>query len=290
MGVIAKLYERLRDKKAYYLKRRFDKMERFDKNILQPLLAKLDQRGTTRRPTFRHSGKLGDIIYSLPTVLALAGEESADFLIHGGPFLNAQSVEMLIPLLQSQPYIHTCRSYAGEEIDYDLDLFRALPINLDSGNIARWLFYIYGVDYDLAKPWLFTQPDPSYKERIVLSRGPFYRNETIKYHFMREYANIFFVGTRPEYQEMQKQIPRLEFAPVKDFLELAKIIAGCRFFIGNQSFPYSLAEALKVPRIVELSPQAPNVIPAGSNGFDFFFQTHLELYVGRLFNSTRNLK
>ena len=38
---------------------------------------------------------------------------------------------------------------------------------------------------------------------------------------------------------------------VPHFLDFAQIVAGCKFYVGNQSFGLSLAEGLKVPRFCE---------------------------------------
>ena len=81
---------------------------------------------------------------------------------------------------------------------------------------------------------------------------------------------------------MKQSIPHLKWIQVNDFLELAGIIAGCKLFIGNQSFPFSIAEGLKVPRILEVYYKAANVIPEGENAHDFYFQEHLEELVSRL--------
>jgi len=81
---------------------------------------------------------------------------------------------------------------------------------------------------------------------------------------------------------MRKFVPDIEYRPVQNFLELAEIIAGCKFFIGNQSFPFSLAEALKVNRVLEVYYSCPNVIVEGRNAFDFCFQPQFELIVQKL--------
>lgn len=60
------------------------------------------------------------------------------------------------------------------------------------------------------------------------------------------------------------------------FLELAEIIAVCKLFIGNQSFPFSIAEGLKIQRILELSTDIINVVPEGKGGYDVLFQYHFE--------------
>ena len=58
--------------------------------------------------------------------------------------------------------------------------------------------------------------------------------------------------------------------------ELAMIIKNSKLFIGNLSFGYALAEALKVPRLLESGPNFPLVYPNGANAYDFYFQNHFE--------------
>ena len=70
--------------------------------------------------------------------------------------------------------------------------------------------------------------------------------------------------------------------PTKNFYDLARIIAGCKFFIGNQSFPFALAEGLKVKRVLELYFECPNVIPAGEHAYDFCYQEQFEKIVKQL--------
>lgn len=91
-----------------------------------------------------------------------------------------------------------------------------------------------------------------------------------------------FVGLQEEYEDMKKSIPHLRYHPVNDFLQLAQLIAGCKFFIGNQSFPYSLAEALKVKRALEVNFENPNVIPEGDNAYDFCYQPQFEKIIREL--------
>ncbi len=74
----------------------------------------------------------------------------------------------------------------------------------------------------------------------------------------------------------------MEFFDSKDFLELASIIKNSRLFIGNLSFGYALAEAIKVPRLLESFPNFPMVYPNGSSGYDFYFQNHFEKLVEQL--------
>ena len=52
---------------------------------------------------------------------------------------------------------------------------------------------------------------------------------------------------------------------------MAKIIKSSKFFIGNQSIAYPMAEALKVPRLLEAEPSFPVVQPIGKNSYDFYY-------------------
>ncbi len=254
---------------------------------------------------FKHSGHLGDLIYSLPTAISLSEnrQNSFNFFVDikkksvykdnqehfgGGKMLNEKTFTMLKPLLEQQSYIKSVGIFdentndTNSNMDYNLDIFRELPIFLNRGNIAKWYSYAFGAYFDLSNAWISVIPNKQYQENIILARSQRYNNPHIDYTFLSKYENIIFLGVENEYQTMKKKIPNLIFKEVNNFLEMAQIIAGCKFFIGNQSFPYALAEALKVPRLLEIFYQNPNVIPNGNNGYDFYFQYHFENLVKKL--------
>lgn len=246
-----------------------------------------------------HSGNAGDIIYALPTIkrikevtnvrielflrlgqpLILSGYNTHPL---GNVMLNERMAEMLIALLKPQPYLDTVEIHVDQTIDIDLDYFRAGGIPLDKGNIARWCSYLTGINPELWKSWVTVDPDKTYSDTIVMARSERYRNYTINYKFLNEYTNIVFIGVESEYKDIKKTIPHIKWIQVNDFMEMAQIIAGSKFFIGNQSFPFSIAESLKVPRVLETSFEVINVVPEGENGYDFFFQEHLESIVKML--------
>lgn len=242
---------------------------------------------------FKHSGNAGDIIYSLPAIYTLSANAAARLFLQvnrpafyskwphplGNVMLNEKMVEMLRPLLLAQPAIKTCEMYDGKSaIDFDLDLVRTYPLPLDKGNIARWYFYIFGITADLSKPWMDVMPDASFSDCIVVARSQRYRAPGIDYSFLQKHKTVF-LGVEEEWKEMRQMLPNVGFHRVENFLEMAQLIAGCRLFIGNQSFPFSLAEALKVNRILELYHFSPNVILEGPNGADFYFQPQFEKLV-----------
>ena len=63
---------------------------------------------------------------------------------------------------------------------------------------------------------------------------------------------------------------------------MAAIIKGSKFLIGNMSLQYITSEALKVPRLLEASPEFPVAFPVGPNSFDAYHQIHFEKYFSYL--------
>lgn len=244
---------------------------------------------------FSHSGHAGDIIYSIPAMYALAkgrkinlyltlNQPNRDFTRNmrhpnGNVMLTEKSVALFAPLLLAQKDFLRCEAREGQKIHYDLTLFREFPFDYRMGSIARWYFLTFGINYDLSKPWLQITPDRTYQDAIVLARSSRYRTPGIDHRFLNKYPRLVFVGMPDEYEDMKQQIPSLAYQPVKHFLELASVIAGSRLFIGNQSFPFSLAEGLKVTRVLEVFPQCPNVVVEGANGYDFCYQPQFEKIV-----------
>lgn len=195
--------------------------------------------------------------------------------------MNDYAFDMLAPLIRSQHYIQSFEKFTGQKADLDMDKCRLETFtNQPYGSLNRYPFYVYPQTVtDLSKPWLFL--DTIYKsDKIILNFTQRYRNHLIHYYFLKYHPErLIFAGLPHERDVFCSQwdidIPLLQ---VDNFLELAKHIAGCCFFMGNQSFCYQLAEALKVPRILETPPMCPNNIPVGEKAYDFYHQTALEYY------------
>lgn len=248
------------------------------------------QRGGPR--AFLHAGHAGDVIYALPAARAIAGGTAFDLYLKAGvdaqlavPHptgavrLDDAMIARLLPLLRAQPYLRHVAAHAGEAVDVELDLFRQSPLNTEKGNIARWYCALFAVSLDLSRPWLDVDAQSGLEDMVVLARSSRYRNPALDYRFLRTLPRIGFVGVGSEYEEMRRVLPSLEFLRTDDFLQLARIIRGCRLFIGNQSAPYAIAEALKVTRILEAYDRLPNVIPEGLGGYEAWLQPQFEFLV-----------
>ena len=287
---LSSLFLKINDAEEY---KNYKFLERLDR-AGSPVQLNIPQKDTYH---FKHSGNAGDLIYSLPAAIALAGKSDIHYHLNlgvkghygkkthplEGVMLNKKMFEMLEPLLSSQPYMKSCSIFSGQDIDYDLDLIRSYPFPTSKGNISRWYFYLFATKADLSQQWLHIAPDNKWSEYIVIARSQRYNAPAISYSFLNKYKKKIFVGVESEWKEMQKMLPGVEYVPVVDFLQLASIIAGSKLFIGNQSFPFALAEAMKVNRLLEVYHQCPNVNVEGKGANDFCYQPQFEKMVIHLY-------
>ena len=224
--------------------------------------------------TFKHSGLRGDLIYGLPTMKALGG---GTLLVNtDGDYLDdVDDVDRFQELLEGCDYVHGVEKWDGCNPTYDLDAFREMDFvhGLATAHLAA-----FGVSADLAEPWL--KVEPKHIADIVVNR-------TLKYHGLFPWYELklwqdrcVFVGTEIEYWEFLEsteiEMPRHQTG---SYLELARVIAGSRLFVGNQSFPYALSEAQKVPRILEVFSACPNCNPVGPRGFTRLTQDILRRFL-----------
>jgi len=244
----------------------------------------------SRPISFLHAGGIGDIVYAIPAILSILKNNNVDqaelylqpdrevaysaWHPLGNKLLNLDFAERLTPLLKSQPYIADVRLYEGGKIDVDLNGFRRLPINPTTYCLPRWYFlFLVGTNWDLSKPWISVDKSGRFKDYILVNRNARLRSKFISYKFLNDFADrIVFVGVRQEFDEFRKECPSCDnFYEAPDFLELAESLAGARFFCGNQGFLYTLAEAMKIPRLLETNNVAANNIPTGPHCFEALF-------------------
>ncbi len=244
---------------------------------------------------FLHSGTSGDIINSLPIIKELSKTHKCNFYLqsnkahnnkhpnnYGIYLMNENTLNMLLPLLKTQKYLNSVNKYSSENIDIDFDIFRKLPISFVFDN-ARYYFQLVGIQPNLLETYLDIEKHDEIKNQIVIHRTLRYQNHFINYKFLNSYENLLFVGSKKEYEDLKKDITNLKFYDCKDFLEMAKIIKSSKLFIGNSSIGHALAEAIKIPRLLEACPGFPAAQPHGKNAFDFYFQIHFEKFFKKLY-------
>lgn len=274
--------------------------------------------------TFRHSKPAGDLLAALAGIKKVCedtdskaiivqrlGFKGIGFLGAIHPFqdeqgdtitMNKYMFDMLRPLIVAQDYIEDFIVYEGQEIDYDLDKsIQETFTNQPKGSLNRWLFYVYPqMSCDLSKAWITAdllernyeniefekKSFIYYHDKIVITQTDRYKNHVINYFFLKKYEqHIVFSGLPNEHENFCKQwglnVPLLE---VNNFLELAVILKSCKFLLSNATMIFQIAEGLKIPRLLEICPMMPNVIPISENSYDFYHQSHCEFLFEKLFN------
>lgn len=204
---------------------------------------------------FSHSGDLGDIIYSLPTIRACGGGNLTLFNFPGRTAhgMTAEKVARLKPLLECQDYIGTVQ-WSEVFIDHSLNGFRDHLRN--NGNLADAHLSTHGLDWShRATKWLSVDPSPSVTIKpVIFARSARYRNDNFDWKRIVDYYRdqAGFVGFKDEYDDFCRHFGDVPLVPANDFLELAQVIAGAKLFVGNQSSPLAVAHGLKQNTIMEI--------------------------------------
>lgn len=230
------------------------------------------------RAAYYHSGDLGDIIYGLAAIRLAGGGK----LLLGPRIKNTEppanpirqdQFDRFCPLLEIQPYLSRVsftETYPGTDTAFDLSIFRkhwgdkALRSKTGINSLVRMHCHTLGVDEKFRPddPWL-TVPDPIQTGLYTVHRSPRYRNEAFQWQtILKRYkGKLLFVGLPQEHADFQRTFGvRTAFWSCYDFLELARVIAGSLGFIGNQSFPNSLACAMGQKVIQESWDVSPDCI------------------------------
>lgn len=273
--------------------------------------------------TYRHSFNSGDLITVLPGIRHLYIQTGRKGILyqrlnlpadygHNNQHpvrdddgrhvcMNLKMFNMIKPLIENQEYIERFDIWDGQKVDVDYDLTRQnTQMPLPGGDIHKWPSLIYPqLECDLTVPWLnreqqaisgsiadwFGVKDDKY---ILINRTHRYQNPYIGYHFLKEHeGRLLFAGTEDEWKVFCDSFEmRIPLARCKDFKQLAYVISNCLFFIGNQSFCWHIADAIKVPRILEVCTQYPNTFPTGKDGYSFVLQAGLEFRFHKLLNES----
>ncbi|MES2367012.1 MAG: hypothetical protein V4563_14145 [Pseudomonadota bacterium] len=224
--------------------------------------------------TFYHSGNLGDIIYALYAIKKhgggdlIIGPDQRDTIPCSNP-ISPQQFDLLLPLLQAQPYIRSVlfRDRRPEGA-LNLNCFRNYWLNPSirrrsgADSLCKMHFHLLSIldRYKDDEPWL-TVPDPIKSDRIIVARSLRHRNWDFDWQGVIDKfgSRLLFVGLPKEYEIFAMcHLPRIEFKPVSGLMEMAQIIAGAKGCVMNQSFPCSLAIGLGKTLLQEVFPNAPD--------------------------------
>ena len=197
-----------------------------------------------------HSGCIGDIIYSIPTMKALG---VTNLYIGDRPWTKPieNRIGAFSRLLKSQGILVSL--HEDEHIDFDLSTYRnggMLYGDNIASRVARWV----GVKIDTAVPWLqINEERKEAKGKIIVSRGARWHGEFFPWGELVDTLGdkMLFVGLEEEHDDFCEKFGSITYLPNEDLYDVARAINSADLFIGNQSSPNAIANGLGARSIVE---------------------------------------
>lgn len=236
---------------------------------------------TRRKRTFKHSGARGDLIYGLAAILEMGGGtlyiNRGEGTVFGMPVCDEEMSGML-EFLGSLGYVEA-KEWNGEAVECDMDGFRKL--NIDYGFLSDAQEMLFGVAHDPVRPWIDpAKVEPVHEADIVVARSERY-HAPFDWGELRPWtARCVFVGTKGEHDDFTSRTGlNVRRVVTPSWKSLAGVIRGGKLFVGNQSMAWALAEAMKVPRVLEVYGMAPNCDPRGTDGHLRLTQALIRRYV-----------
>jgi len=238
-----------------------------------------------------HAGDLGDTVYAIPSLRRLA--DPAHLTLYPNPgttrvVMDENNANMILPLLNAQRGITASwkPTHGSEGLRLDFGVRRFYKNGMNLADIhSNWVGHDH---WHRELPWLVSDFISSYNYKIVVARSARYRNPNFNWKILySEFrGRACFVGVPWEHQNFEEEVGKIDYIQTPSLLDVARLLAGADLFIGNQSCPRAVAEAMKVPVIVEVG--NPNnthfarecawYINGGMEGFPSISNDNLEDY------------
>lgn len=222
--------------------------------------------------TYKHSGDIGDLIYSLPVMKFYGGGhlQLNPFGLPSKKYDGSKSgfdkkiIKFLKPLLERQEYIKSVTAWEKKFVDVDLDYFRTNPV--ESDNLCGKILGTFHVPFsETDYPWLTCEKKKM--APVVISRSFRYRNNDLNYSDLFEnFKDCIFIGLPEEHEDFQISFGKIDYVKTDNLLQISEIINGSELFIGNQSAPMAIAIGLHKAYLQEYYPSHPDCVFPRTNG------------------------
>jgi len=241
--------------------------------------------------TFKHSGDMGDIIYSLATIKQLGGGAlyldttgGADEMscsrqcIDGKTKFNQKSFDFIKSLIEAQPYINSVNIFNGENVTHNLNNFRYKFADPNSRSKTKNLLDLhleaFGLpEWDPNESWLVVDKPVTLSRSTIVCRSPRMQKnypwfQTNKFKF-RDKA--IFIGLPKEHEIFEYTLDiSIPYHPVDDALEMARVLAGCKSFVANSTFALAIAIGLgTIPIVQEVETNFPTTVFPGKKNMNY---------------------
>lgn len=223
--------------------------------------------------TFKHSGDMGDVIFSLPTITALGGGvlyldpeggESSPLIKWADKTrtkLNQKAIDQLIPFLELQDGIVKVFPWQGQEVDYNLDAFRH---HIRFNNLCISHLEAFGQDHTCATNlWLKFPTKRALPKPFLISRSARYHgNDAFWIGLLSQIKDrALFIGYPKEHDIFEYTFGhKIEYYATPSLHDLIETINSCDQIFCNQGFSHAIAEGLGKPLICEVERLYPAAV------------------------------
>lgn len=226
--------------------------------------------------TVIHSGRLGDIVYSLKACIKISERHDNEKIryyvreVKNGKSDEVNYYEQCKDLIAIQPVIGevlpfsnlTDETYHAMGIDYNLDNFRS--INPWKNHVLLMHLRSMGLpEGDWMKPFLYVDvaQSPNGKPFVLVQRTWRYRNPRVNWKEIhnqlaeRYGEEVYFVGVESEYKNHLSNVGRpLKWLKILNILDLARYFKGADSVYCNQSMFLPIAQGMGKEHYLELEP------------------------------------
>ena len=227
---------------------------------------------------YQHSGRSGDLLYSLPACIERAGNEQFDFHLHTnrldpfdpsdrGVMQTHAEAEFTASILRVQPYIRNitisdddCVPLKDTTRVINLDRFRDVPEPYSLTECRYWYTRILPVKLnDIHKPWL-TVPEATLPKlnKVCISFTERYQPNASPMALKPFADDLIFIGLPKEHKRFCSMYFDVPYHPVKDLVELLQFVKSTKGWCSNVSGVYAANEGAATPRVL--------CVPGGSYG------------------------
>lgn len=218
-------------------------------------------------------GMLGDFIHTLYAVKNICSKENAKANIYitdnpqyGGDIFRfgvQRAYKDLYSLVTSQSYVNSFQLMPDEftEPFINGNDWRSFLIKYYaecSCNISWSELMSKTYDFSIIPNQTWVEPvtlDKSCENKIAIHRSSIRHNPEFPWKKIIDKITdplVFVSFSEKEWNDFPFKAPNIELKVVSTIEDMANVLSGCKYFIGNQSSPLALASALNVPRIAEL--------------------------------------
>lgn len=207
--------------------------------------------------SFLHAGDLGDIIYALKAIQLIGGGKLVLTSDYKGLYpprspVKRPAFDLFKSFLERQSYISGVEySETGTVCTYDMSRFREFwnlrhtKHKLPYESLVEMNCYNVGVEpLFTPAPWLTA--DSKAIAPIIIHRSQRYNEPKFPWgEIVQKFGrHLCFVGLPEEHKIFTAAFGKVAFYQPVDFDDLAAVINGAKWFLGNQSFPCAIALGL----------------------------------------------